>query len=153
MLHIQGEKARKQLPSQRGQQRPGQGGEKFISPVGKKHEHGGKQRGLHHKQHQKPTGDDLQEEQHGRIVALGQLGQNGLTEHMDGQSQKQHQQKEEGIHQAEQPGKHVPPVLLHAVNPIETGEHAKDPPGGGPQRRQGRDGDQGFGAAGEHPGE
>ena len=87
------------------------------------------------------------------LSLLGQLGQDGLAKHMDGQCQEQHQQKEEGVHQAEQPGEYIPPVLLRAVNPVEAGEHAEDPMGGSPQRRQSRYRDQGFRAAGEHPSE
>lgn len=119
MLHVNGKGIGKYQPANACQQRAGDGIPESVPPVGQKGKHQGKYQRLDAQQQKEPEIDDLRQEIQKRHIPVRQQRQKRGPEHMQHQGQQQHQDKQEGIQDADKPGVEKSPVFTYTVNGIQ----------------------------------
>ena len=139
MGDIDGIEVGKHHPADAAEQPSRQALPEAAAAVGQDHEHQRKQQTLHHQQQHEPQVQQVRQQPDGRVVQSLKEGKDGIAEDMEHQGQQQHDLKGEGIEHADKAGVEIAPVLGYAVDGVQPGEQAVDPPAGRPQGRQGAD--------------
>ena len=129
VVNINGIQLGKTQPAEGRQQSSRKAFPESVAAAGQGHEHGREQGRLNHQQHQEPGVQQLK--QHGRPGGIAiEQPQKGVAENMQRQCQDQHHQKAKHIHGADGPGMEIAPVLLIAIDGVQTPADAVDAPSG-----------------------